>query len=129
MDGHSSHLPSLNHGCKIECLHLLISMLYLHVSLSRCRLCHALCPLWACARVVTSIPPRVFLDVTTYEIHLCGVSVLDSHLSPLHAMLICLPCLLCATCLAFFASLHLYTLAYMFMHESVCRPYSNPMEL
>ena len=45
------------------------------------------------------------------------------------AMLIYLPCLLCATLLAFFASLHLCMLAYMFMHESVCRPYNNPMEL
>ena len=39
-------------------------------------------------------------------------------LSPLCAML-CLPCLLCATCLSFFASLHFCMLAYMFMHESL----------
>ena len=51
------------------------------------------------------------------------------HLSPLYAMILCFPCLLCATCLAFFASLHFCTLAYMFVHESVCRPYSNLMEL
>ena len=25
MDGHSSHFPWLNHGCKIECLHLALS--------------------------------------------------------------------------------------------------------
>ena len=49
-------------------------------------------------------------------------------LSPLRAML-CLPCLLYATHLAFFASLHFCMLAYMFRHEFVCRPYSNPMEL
>ena len=40
-------------------------------------------------------------------------------LSPLRAML-CLPCLLCATHLVLFVSLHLCTLAYMFMHESLC---------
>ena len=40
-------------------------------------------------------------------------------LSPLRAML-CLPCLLYATRLAFFASLHFCMLAYMFVHESLC---------
>ena len=66
--------------------------------------------------------------MTACEIHLHGVGVPDSHLSPLHVMLICLPCLLCSTHLAFFASmLSCCTLAYMFMHESVCRPYFNPM--
>ena len=108
---------------------LLISMLYLHVCLSRSRLYHALCLLWACACVVASVPPRACLDVTTCEINPRGVGAHDSHLSPLHVMLICLPCLLYATCLAYFASLHICTLAYMFMHESMCRPYSNPMEL
>ena len=97
---------------------LLASILYLHVSLSRSRLCHALCPLWVCAHVVTSIPPRDCLNVATYEIHLRGVGVLDSHLSSLRAMLICLHCLFCATHLAFLAFMHsFYTLAYMFMHE------------
>ena len=57
----------------------LASMLYLHVSLSRFRLCHALCPLWVCACVVTSVPPRVCLDVTTCEIHPRGVGVFDIH--------------------------------------------------
>ena len=109
------------------CLHP--SMLYLHVSLSRSKLCDALCPSWACVCVVTSVPHRVCLDVTTCEIHVCGVGVLDIHLSPLRAILICLPCLLCATCLAFLVSMHLCTLAYMFMHESMCHPYSNLMEL
>ena len=57
------------------------------------------------------------------------VSVCLMHtLSPLYAMF-CLPCLLCATRLAFFAFLHIFMLTYMFMHESVCHPYSNPMEL
>ena len=54
--------------------------------------------------VVAFVPPRACFDVTTCKIHLCGVSVLDSHLSPLHAMFICLPCLLGATGLGFFAS-------------------------
>ena len=44
-------------------------------------------------------------------------------------MLICLPCLLFATRLAFFDFMHLCMLLYMFMHESMCRPYSNPIEL
>ena len=111
------------------CVCLFASMLYVHVSLSRSRLCHALCHPWACACVITSVPPRICLDVTTCEIHLRGVSVLNSHLSPFYVMLIRLPCLLCTTCLAFFASMHLCMLAYMFMHEPVCHPYSNPTEL
>ena len=97
---------------------LIASMLYLHVSLSRSRHCHALCPSWACARVVTSIPPNLF-----------GCWCAWFTPSPLRALLICLPCLLCATHLAFFTSLHLCTFANMFMHESVFCPYSNPMEL
>ena len=80
-------------------------MLYLYISLSRSKLCHALCHSWACACVVTSTPSRVCLDVTTCEINPCGVGVLDSCLSSLRAMLICLPCLLCTTRLAFFTSL------------------------
>ena len=107
---------------------LLASILYLHIILSRSRLCHALCPLWACCGVVASVPPRACLGVIISEIHLCGV-VLDIRLSPLCAILICLPCLLCATHLAFFAFMHLCMLAYMFMHESLCCPYSNPIEL
>ena len=66
----------------------------------------ALCPPWVCAQVVRSVPSRVCLDVTTYEIHLYGVGVLTLHLSLPCAMLIRLPCLLCTTRLAFFASLH-----------------------
>ena len=116
---------------------LLASIINLHVCLSRSRLCHALCPLQACACqslrplacVVTSVPPKACLDVTTCKIHLHGAGMLDTPLSPLRVMLICLPCSLCATRLAYFAFLHLCTLAYMFMHESVCRPYSNLMEL
>ena len=64
-------------------------------------------------------PSCGLLDVTTCMTHLHDVGVLDTYLSPLCAMLLCLPCLLCATRLAFFASLHFYTLAYKFMYESV----------
>ena len=109
---------------------MLTSMLYIHVSLCRSRLCHTLCPLWVYACVVTSIPPRVYLDVTTYEIRLCGVGVLALHLPLLRVMLICLPFLLYATHLAFFTSmLPCCKLAYMFMHEFMFHPYFNPMEL
>ena len=94
---------------------VLDSHLSLHVSLSKSRLCHAWCPPWACACVVAFVLPRVCLDVTTCEIHLRGVGVLDSHLSPPRAMLICLPCLLRATCLAFFASM-LSLHAYLHIH-------------
>ena len=100
-------------------VYLLASILYLHVSLFRFRLCLALCLPWACACVVTTVPSRVCLGVTTCEIHPHGVGVTSSHPSPLCAMLIYLPCLLCATCLAFFASLHLCTFSYIFMHESL----------
>ena len=105
-------------------------MLYVYVCLSRSRFFHALHHLWACACwslgplacVVASVLPRACLDVTTCEIPLCGVGVLNTHLYPVHAMLICFPCLLYATRLAFSASSHLYTLAYTFMHDSVCHP-------
>ena len=115
---------------------MFVVMPYLHVCPSRSRLCHTLCPLWACAYrslgpltyMVASITLVVCLDVTACETHLRDIGVLVTHCSVLHAMSICLPCLLCATHLAFFASLHFCTLAYKCMHESVCRPYSNPME-
>jgi len=111
-------------------VYLLASMLYLCVSLSSSRFYHALCLPWACVCMVTPVPSRVCLDATICEIHLRGVGVLVLHLSPLHAMLICLPCLLRATCLVFFASmLSCCTLAYMFMYKSMCHPYFNPMEL
>ena len=54
------------------------------------------------ACVVASVPLRDLLGVTTYEIHPHGVGVLNTHISPLNAMLICLPFLLCATRLACF---------------------------
>ena len=69
--------------------------------------------------MVAFVPLVAYLDVTACEIHSYNVGLLDAYCSPLHEML-CLPCLLCATCLALFVSLHLCMLAYMFMHESLC---------
>ena len=96
--------------------------------MSRSRLYHAFYPLWACACrslrppacVVAFIPLVACLGVTTCETHLHDVGVLDTHLSLLRAMMLCLPCLLYATRLAFFVSLYFCTLAYMFVHESLC---------
>ena len=59
-----------------------------------------------CLCVIASISLVVYLDVTTCETHLCDVGVLDTHLSLLLVML----CLLCATRLTFFASLHFCSL-------------------
>ena len=91
-------------------------MLYLLVSLSRSRLCHAWCPPWVCACVVTSVPPRVCLDVTICDIHFYGISVLAIHLSSLRATLICL---LCAALLAFLVSM-LSLHACLHVHAWVC---------
>ena len=102
-------------------------MLYIHVCLSRSRLCHAFCPTWAricrslgpLAFVVAFVPLVACLDVTDFETHLRDVGVLNTYLSTPCAMMLCLPCLLCDTHLAFFTSLHLCRLAYMFMHGSL----------
>ena len=59
------------------------------------------------------------LLVTACETHLRDVGVLDTYLSTPCAMMLCLPCLLCDTYLAFFTSLHLCTHAYMFKHGSL----------
>ena len=76
-----------------------------------------------------SIPPRVCLDVTTCEIHLCGVGLLDAY--PFFALCDAdmLALLALGHPLAFLAFMHLCMLAYMFMHESLCHPYSNLVEL
>ena len=106
-------LKGLDHFLYISmfaCLHL---YLYLHVSLSRSRFCHALCPLWVCACVVISVPSRVYMDVATCEIHLRGVGVLDLNLSLFYAMLLCLPCLLCAP-------IWLSLLLYIFVRLPIC---------
>ena len=103
--------------------------------MSRFRLCHALCPPWACAYqslrplacVVAFAPLMDCLGVTTCEMHLHGVGLLDAY--PFFASCDVVMLALLALCHPFGFSLHLCTLAYMFMHESMCRPYSNLMEL
>ena len=76
--------------------------------------------------MVAPVPLVACLDVTAYETHLRDIGVLDTHLSLLCAMMLCLPCLLCATHLASFASLHLCTLAYIFMNESLLASVIKP---
>ena len=108
-------------------MHVLAFMLYIQVCLLRSRFCHAWCPPWACACwslgplacVVASVLLVACFCETICETHLCDVGLLDTYTSPLCAI-ICLPCLLCATRLALLVSLHLCTLAYLFMHESLC---------
>ena len=63
--------------------------------------------------MVAFVPLVACLDVTVYETHLHDVGVLDTHISLLCAMMLCMPCLLYATCLAFLASLHESLLAYV----------------
>ena len=55
-------------------------MLYVYACLSRSRLCHALCPPWACSYVVISIPLVAYWGVTTYEMHPRDVGLLDAYL-------------------------------------------------
>ena len=62
------------------CVCLLNSMLYVYACLSRSRLCHALCPPWACSYVVISIPLVAYWGVTTYEMHPRDVGLLDAYL-------------------------------------------------
>jgi len=101
-------------------------MLCIHVCLSRSRLCHAFCPLWACAYwflgplacVVASIPLMACLDATTCENKSQWCRFLIHTLSPFRAML-WLPCLLYATHLAFFAFLH-FLHACLEVHAWVC---------
>ena len=94
-------------------------MLYLHVAyldlgFDMLFALHGFMCVGLLAYVVASTPLVAYW--ITCEIHLYGVGVVETHLSLLCAMLICMPCLLYATCLAFFASLHLCMLSYMFMH-------------
>ena len=69
--------------------------------------------------MVVSVPLVACLDVIACEPHLYEVGMLDTHLSTFHAMILCLPCLLYASHLGFYASLHFCMFAYMFMHESL----------
>ena len=118
----SKDLDNFLYACMLVCFPL-----YIHVCQLKSRFFHAQHPPWAYACqylgpfacVVASVPFVVGLDVIACETHLCDVGALDTHLSPLCLMMLCFPFLLCATRLAFFASLHFCTLAYMFMHESL----------
>ena len=99
------------------CVCLLASILYIHVCLSRFRLCHALCPPRACACqslrplacVVAFAPLMDCLGVTTCEMHLRGVGLLDAY--PFFASCNVVMLALLALChpfsfLCFFAFLH-----------------------
>ena len=66
---------------------------------------HSTCGLFRCNHLWEHIPVMLVCLLHT--------------LSP-HRAISCLPCLLCATHLAFFASLYFCTLAYMFVHEYLC---------
>ena len=61
------------------CVCFLASILYVYACHSRSRLCHALCPLWFCSCVVTSIPLVAYWVVTTCEMHPCDVSLLNAY--------------------------------------------------
>ena len=128
----SKGLGHFFYACVLVCFYALYPCLPIQIQALPCFFppwvcaCRSLGPL-AC--VIASVPLVACLDLTVCEAHLHDVGVLDEHLSPLCAEMLCLPSLLCATYLAFFTFLHFYMLAYMFMHEFVCRPYSNPMEL
>ena len=118
--------------CVLVCFYALYPCLPIQIQALPC-----FCPPQVCtcrslgpfACMVAFVPLVACLDVIVYETHLRDVGVLDAYLSSLHAVMLCLPCLLCSTYLAFFAFLHIFMLTYMFMHESVCHPYFNPMEL
>ena len=108
---------------------LLASMLYRHVSLSRSRLCHALCP----RRLVLGwlhpypLQPNEVSPLVRYT-SVVLVCLIHTFLHPVQCLYACLACLVPPIWLSLLL-LHLCTSAYMFMHKSVCQPYSNPMEL
>ena len=116
------------------CLHA--SFLCIHVCLSRSRLCHALCPLWACAfwylgatcLWVWSAPLMVCLDVITLEIHLRDVGLPDAyHFSTLcDVMLVLLAMCHLFGSLCSFASLHacLHIHAWILVCVCVIKPNS-----
>ena len=117
-------------ACLLQCFMSMFGSLDLGFAML-CALCGLVLvdPQRPLACVVAFVPPRACLDVTTYEIDLCDVGVLDTHLSLLHAMLICLPSCIVPPIQLSLLLLHFCTLAYLFMHESVCRLYYNPMKL
>ena len=100
-------------------------MLYLHVYMSRFRLCHALCPPWAWACrslrplpcVIASVPSMAYLGVTTCEIQHHGVGLLDSYpFSTLcDVMLAFLALCYLLGFLCFFAFLHTHVHAWVYV--------------
>ena len=106
------------------CLPLL---LYLHVGMSRSRLCHTLCLLWACAYrslvplacVVTFIFPTACLDVITRETHPCNVGLLDAYPFSTSSDVDYHACFLPPVCLSMllcFPFAHLPTCSYMSLY-------------
>ena len=106
---------------------LLASMLYIHVCLSRSRLCHALWPSWVTfvglwGHLLVWLHPSLLWIVWIRPLvgyTSVALVCLMHALSPLRVMLTCLPCLFCAACLAFFAFLHLLH-ACLHFHAWVC---------
>ena len=118
--GFGSHL--------FACLCLLASMLYACVILSCSRLCHAWCPPWVCGCVVTSNAQQALFGCN----HLGRIVVMPiASCIPFPFSAPCddmLTMLVYATCWLY---PHLYTLAYMSIHEScllVCRSCFNTMK-
>ena len=110
-------------------LHVYACLLYTCVSLFSSRLCHIWRPQQVCGYVVTSDGHEALFGCN----HLGGIAMMPVALCiPLPFSALCddmLTILVCDTC---WLSLHLYTLAYMSMHEScslVCCPYFNTMKL
>ena len=109
-------IVSFMHVC--TCLLLCFISMFAYLDLGFAMLCTLCGFLWVCAyrslgplaHVDASIPLVTCLDVITCETHFRDVGVLNTHIFLLCAML-CLPSLLCASRLAFFASLHFCTLA------------------
>ena len=97
--------------CMFTCFYTLCLCLPL-----KSRLCHALCPLWACLCVVTSIPLVAYWSVTTYETHPSDAGLLDAYPFSTPCNVACHACFVPPVSL----SMHSFcTLAYMFMHDSL----------
>ena len=115
------------------CLHLCFISMFACLDLGFAMLCalHGLMLVGLWGHLLVWLHPSLLWIVWMWPLvrYTSMVLVCLMHTLSLLRALLCLPCLLCATHLAFIASLHLCTLAYMFIHESVCCPYSNFMEL
>ena len=97
---------------------LLAFMLFIHVCLSRSRLCHALCPPWACA--FRSLRPFACV-VTSTHLVACRMWPLVRHIS---VMLVCLihTFLYCVRCFyaCFVPPIWLSLLLFIFTHLFTC---------